>query len=224
MLHLHMLKPILLLLFLITCNLSLQAIEIIQKPIVFDKTHQILTLKYIKNHYGIETNATTIVPKIVVIHHTASNSFTTSFNRFLSPTLPSDRADIANASSLNVSAHYLVDTNGTIYQLMDDNIMARHVIGLNYSAIGIENVGGANFNDNLTQAQLNANIALIKHLQKKYPTISYLIGHYEYRCMEKTPLWLEKDRNYRTIKHDPSKRFMQEIRKRITGLKEAPCD
>ena len=224
MLHLHMLKQILSLLFFITCNLSLQAIEIVQKPIVFDEVRKTLTLGYIKDHYGISTDSITIVPKIVVIHHTASNSFTTSFNRFVSPTLPHDRADIANASQLNVSAHYLIDQNGTIYQLMPETTMARHVIGLNYSAIGIENVGGQNFEDNLTNAQLKANIALIEYLQKKYPTLEYLIGHYEYRCFERSPLWLERDSAYRTVKHDPSKEFMQKIKKGIQTLKGAPCD
>ena len=152
-------------------------------------------------------------------------SFDKSFNRLKPEKLLSDRKDIAKASLLNVSAHYLVARDGTIYRLMPDNRMARHVIGLNYSTIGVENVGGKdNKADDLTPAQLKANIALVKYLKKKYPTIKYLIGHHEYRRMEKTKYWLEKDKGYRTVKADPGDRFMSDVRKAVKplGLKEPP--
>jgi beta-N-acetylhexosaminidase len=102
---------------------------------------------------------------------------------------------------------------------MPDNYMARHVIGLNYSAIGVENVGGKNNKkDDLTPAQLQANIKLVRYLKTKYPTITYLIGHHEYRKMEKTPLWLEKDKGYRTTKKDPGDRFMRDVRSAVEDL------
>ena len=67
---------------------------------------------------------------------------------------------------------------------MPSNWMARHVIGLNYSSIGIENVGGkGNKKDDLTPEQLKSNIALVAYLKGKYPTIEYLIGHHEYTKM-----------------------------------------
>jgi len=97
--------------------------------------------------------------------------------------------------------------------------MARHVIGLNYSAIGVENVGGeANKKEDLTPAQVAANIRLVKYLKMKYPDISYLIGHYEYKKMQTNPLWLEKDASYRTTKADPGKKFMQAVRKGVASL------
>ncbi len=37
----------------------------------------------------------------------------------------------------------MVDRDGTRYRLMPETYMARHVIGLNYYSIGIENVGGS---------------------------------------------------------------------------------
>jgi len=101
---------------------------------------------------------------------------------------------------------------------MPDNYMARHVIGLNYSAIGVENVGGeANKKEDLTPAQVTANIKLVEYLKEKYPDIEYLIGHYEYKQMQKNPLWLEKDASYRTTKADPGAKFMQAVRE---GVKE----
>lgn len=95
--------------------------------------------------------------------------------------------------------------------------MTRHVIGLNFSSIGVENVGGNK--KSLTTEQLKANIELVKYLKEKYKTIEYLIGHYEYQSFEKHPLFLEKNSKYRTIKNDPSKDFMEKLRLNFPDLK-----
>ncbi len=55
--------------------------------------------------------------------------------------------------------------------------MARHVIGLNHYAIGIENVGGVEGALELTEAQVQSNAYLVRYLKNKYPTIQYLIEH-----------------------------------------------
>lgn len=195
------------------------SLEIKQKPIIFDEKRVDSTKDYILQRYGLETQNINITPKIIVIHHTGINSLEKSFKRFYNSELPNDRPDIVKASNLNVSAHFLVDKDGTIYQLMNETYMARHVIGLNYNSIGIENIGGQNFENNLTKKQLESNIKLIKYLQEKYPTIKYLIGHYEYTDFENHKLWLEKDKTYRTIKHDPHPTFMEKIRKEVKFLK-----
>ena len=199
--------------------LSLQAIQIKEIPIVFDKIRVDLTKEYIKKHYGFKVDNINIVPKMIVIHHTAVNNLKRSYKRFYPSRLLSDRKDIAKASNLNVSAHFLVARDGTIYSLMPETFMARHVIGLNYSSIGIENVGGQRKNDSLTKEQLKANVELINYLKAKYETIKYLIAHSEYRKYKNHELWLEKDKNYETIKNDPHKDFMKALRKKIKGLK-----
>ncbi len=209
-------------LFLFLLPLFLFAIEVKQTPIVFGVKRVDLTKEYMRSHYGIETKSAKIVPKIIVLHHTARDDFDASFACLVEEELKnSDRPDIKNGGALNVSAHFLVERDGTIHQLMPLDMMARHVIGLNHNSIGIENVGSG---DNLTPKQVEANIAIIRELQKKFPTIEYLIGHYEYRCFEKTPLWLEKNSGYRTQKDDPSPRFMREVRREIKALKGAPCE
>lgn len=209
--------------FLLFLPLFLAAFEIKQTPIEFGKTRVELTKKYIKSHYDLEVENIKIVPKIIVIHHTAIDDFNDSLSRFASQTLPSNRPDINNGGAVNVSAHFMVERDGTIHQLMSLDTMARHVIGLNYSSIGIENVGAQGGVDNLTKEQLEANIALVSELQKRFPTIEYLIGHYEYRCFEGHELWLERDKGYRTHKDDPSQRFMGAIRANVSGFKSAPC-
>ncbi len=192
--------------------------SLIQKPIMFTQKRKNMTKEYIKNRYGLRVNNIHIEPKMIVLHWTAVMDFDECFERLNTEELYSDRGDIASASALNVSAHFLVDRDGTIYQLMPDNWMARHVIGLNYSAIGIENIGGeGNIKEDLTNAQIQSNIKLVKYLKAKYPTIKHLIGHHEYREYENSPLWLELDDGYRTIKADPGDRFMNAVR---DGLNE----
>jgi beta-N-acetylhexosaminidase len=210
-------KKIAFLIAIILFNFYSYALEIKQKPIEFTQNRIELTKQYIKKSYGIDVKDINIVPKIIVIHHTASDSLKESFDRFYPEILLSDRTDIQNAGNVNVSAQFLVDFDGTIYSLMPETFMARHIIGLNLSSIGIENVGGDK--KSLTPEQLKANIELVKYLKDKYKTIEYLIGHYEYRKFEKHPLFLEKDANYRTIKHDPEQSFMEKLRANFPELK-----
>ncbi len=194
-------------------------LKIIDKPLDFGSERIAMTKEYIKTHYGKKVDTIEITPKIIVLHWTAEMDFEKSFNRLRPEKLLTDRKDIAKASALNVSAQFLVDRDGTIYRLMPENWMARHVIGLNYSSIGVENVGGKdNKIDDLTPAQRKANIALIRYLRHKYPTIKYLIGHHEYRQMENTQLWLERDKGYRTVKSDPGAKFMAEMREGVKDL------
>ncbi len=200
-------------------------LNIKEKPIDFGPERIAMTKEYIKTHYGKVVTDISIVPKIIVLHWTAEMDFEASFKRLQPQKLLSDRTDIVKASALNVSSQFLVARDGTIYRLMPENWMARHVIGLNYSSIGVENVGGKGDKvDDLTPAQRKSNIALVKYLKAKYPSIEYMIGHDEYTQMENTSLWLEKDKGYRTKKSDPGKKFMSDVRNATVSLnlKTAP--
>jgi len=196
-----------------------QEIKIIDKPIDFKKERIEGTKEYIKTHYGLSVKNINITPKIVVLHWTAIPTLEKSY-AFLKPQKLSNRPELKNAGNVNVSAHFLVDRDGKIYRLMPEKWMARHIIGLNYTAIGIENVGGENNEiEDLTPAQVEANIALVKYLKKKYPTITRLIGHHEYGDMNGTKCWLEKDSSYFTEKKDPGDKFMSDVRDGVKDLK-----
>ncbi len=184
--------------------------KIVDKPITFDAERLELSREYLESHYGLEKDHPDIDPKMVVIHWTAIPTFEKSYEAFVNSKLPNWRPEIAGAGALNVSSHFLIDQDGTIYRLMPETLMARHVIGLNHCAIGIENVGGTP-DTPLTEEQLKANIALVKYLAGKYD-ISYVIGHHEYQLFEGHPLWLEKDEGYRTEKTDPGDEFMNQVR------------
>src|SRR5690606_34036230 len=138
-----------------------------------------------------------------------------TFEVFDESELPPARAAISGASRLNVCSQFLVDRDGTIFQLLPDDYFARHCIGLNHCAIGVENVGGSKMP--LTRAQVKANADLIRFLKSKYP-LEYLIGHYEYTDFIGHPLWKETDPDYLTEKVDPGRRFMRKVRKRVEDL------
>ncbi len=158
---------------------------------------------------------THMVPRAIVLHWTAGPTVASAWSTFASAKL-NGRAELQGAGALNVGAHYLVDRDGSIQRLVPDDRVVRHCIGLNHVAIGIENVGGgAGFP--LTDAQVLADAALIRGLAARYP-IEVLLGHLEYRAMEKSPLFEERDPNYRTSKPDPGADFMVKVRAAVGDL------
>jgi N-acetyl-anhydromuramyl-L-alanine amidase AmpD len=190
--------------------------DIKDTPLSFSARRQKLTLEYIRKNYNALAEEITIVPIIIVIHWTACDSYRDAFNYFNRETLQADRGEIRRGGDVNVSAHYLVDRDGSIYRLVPDTWMARHVIGLNHCAIGIENIGGPALP--LTQKQLEANAWLATLLARRYSTIEYVIGHHEYLEFRNGPLWRSRDPGYKAYpKPDPGKKFMEALRAKMEG-------
>ncbi|MEM9678779.1 MAG: peptidoglycan recognition family protein [Bacteroidota bacterium] len=197
-------------------------VSIVDKPITWNQEREKLSLDYMKVRHGIEASEAKIDPKIIVVHWTVIPTMEKSFEVFDRVKLPSSRTGIKNASSLNVSAHFLVDRDGTIYQLLPETTFARHVIGLNYCSIGIENVADGDSLP-LTESQFEANKKLIDHLFKKHD-IEYLIGHDQYKQFIGHPLWKETDPNYLTEKSDVGSEFISRLHESIKKeLKKAPA-
>ncbi len=191
------------------------AITIIQKPINYSKERTELSLQYLKDRHGLIQDKPSISPKMIVLHFTNGGTIASNFNYFNQSTIESARSFNKKESNLNVGAHFLVDRDGTIYQLIDTNLLARHTIGLNYCAIGVENIGSTK--NPLTEKQVEANAQLIRYLVQKY-SIEYLIGHQEYGVFRKSTLWKETNSKYFTGKEDPGKDFMQKVRAKIADL------
>jgi N-acetylmuramoyl-L-alanine amidase len=103
------------------------------KRIPFGAARKRQTAAYSQRHYG-ERTWVLADPRVVVEHYTAGTSFDPAWNHFA-----------ANAPHLGelpgVCAHFLIDTDGTIYQLVNLRIRCRHAIGMNWTAVGIEHVG-----------------------------------------------------------------------------------
>jgi hypothetical protein len=193
---------------------------IIQKPIIFDEKRKALTLQYMQERYGIVQDEPIIEPKMVVVHWTVIPTFEQTFAAFNPSELPAARDGIRAGGNLNVSSQFVIDRDGTVYQLMPETTMARHTIGLNYTAIGIENIADGNSLP-MTEAQLQANTKLITYLAGKYP-IEYVIGHSEYHRFRDTDWWKETDANYFTEKNDPDIAFMNRLRRNLSELTLKP--
>lgn len=188
--------------------------RIVDRLLSFGPHRQQLTLDYIRVHYDPAATSIRITPRMIVIHATETPSLDSTLRIFDPDDLPAFRSDIARGGALNVSSHYLVDRDGTIYRLVPDTLMARHVIGLNRIAIGVENVGGGPYGP-LTARQLEADRWLVQQLARRYPSIRYLIGHFEYGRFRRTPLWEERDSTYLTPKTDPGVDFMTKLRQEV---------
>lgn len=200
-----------------------ESLHIIDRPIRFDAERLRLTVAYRRHHQDPTTSDARITPRMIILHHTGGGSLQSAWATFDPIRAREARPELASAGEVNVSAHYLVDRDGTIYRLMPDSLMARHCIGLNHVAIGIENVGEPERYP-LTGAQVTANAALVRNLVRRHPTITHLIGHHEYRRMEGHVYFLERDARYRNHKPDPGFAFMAAVRARLgdLNLSEAP--
>ena len=163
--------------------------------------------EYTLKHYGKIYRE--IIPRAVVVHWTAAGTLESNWNFFYAE----DRGD----GTLNVASQFLVGRDGTIWRLMPETNFARHIIGYNHCAIGIENVGGYDGQEDLTDAQLAANVRLIKYLHAKYPTIEYVFGHYQQNAARISGLYIELVEGYYSIKTDPGKIFMRGLREELEG-------
>jgi hypothetical protein len=80
--------------------------------------------------------------------------------------LASALAEFQKRAGRQVSAHYVIDRNGDIYQMVSDSDRSNHCMGANQNSIGIEHVG--NETDSLTAPQAAASAALIRWLLEQY--------------------------------------------------------
>ncbi len=171
-----------------------------------DKRDELID-EYTLKHYGKICRE--IIPQAVVVHWTAFGTLESNWKYFYAEEMPDDEG------RLNVASQFIVDRDGTIWRLMPETKFARHIIGYNHCAIGIENVGGYDGREDLTEAQLAANVRLIKYLHEKYPTIKYVFGHYQQGKARASGLFIENVPGYYAIKTDPGPKFMRGLREQL---------
>jgi N-acetylmuramoyl-L-alanine amidase len=148
--------------------------RIVQKPIPFGHKRRAEMRRYARRHYGMDSSLLR-KPRVIVEHYTASNSFGSAFNTFAR-----DVPDVELHELPGVCSHYIVDRDGTIYQLVSTKYMCRHTVGLNYTAIGIEHVGTSDGAVVGNSRQLHASLRLTRFLQGRYGIkTGNVIGHNE---------------------------------------------
>jgi N-acetylmuramoyl-L-alanine amidase len=147
--------------------------QVVWKPIPFGPTRLAETAAYARRHYGIDSYV--LRPRAIVEHVTVTSSFSSAYNTFA--------ADVPDAELHQLPgtcAHFIVDRDGTIYQLVRLNVMCRHTVGLNWAAIGIEHVGLSDAQVLGDAAQMRSSLALTVWLMWRYRIpLADVIGHNE---------------------------------------------
>jgi len=190
-------------------------VQIVDVPMAWSAERERLTLDYRRKHSDPDAKDLAITPHVIVLHYTDGTSAKATRAYFDNLKIEAARKELARAGAVNVSAHFLVDRDGTIYRLQPETRYARHCIGLNHVAIGIENVGGETHP--LTDAQVAADAALVRDLAARFP-ITHLLGHYEVMKFRADPLYVEREAGYQNDKPDPGAAFMTRVRERVADL------
>jgi beta-N-acetylhexosaminidase len=137
--------------------------------------HRVAEMRaYSRRHYGQNTAALSN-PKVIVEHVTATDSYRVTWNTFAS-----DAPDPELHERPGTCAHFVVDRDGTIHQLVSLRLRCRHTVGLNWTAIGIEHVGLSDAEVMGNRRQLRASLRLTRWLQQRYGIATKnVIGHSE---------------------------------------------
>jgi len=145
-----------------------------QDPIPFGADRRRQMRAYSKRHYGV-AEARLLEPKVIVEHYTASTTYSSAYGTFAA-----NAPDVEFGERPGVCAHFVVDRDGTIHQLVPLRLRCRHTVGLNHVAIGIEHVGVSDADVMGRPAQLAASLRLTRWLQGRYGIGTRdVIGHAE---------------------------------------------
>jgi beta-N-acetylhexosaminidase len=148
--------------------------HIVQKRIPFPPKRERETRNYAIRHYGLHTFQLRN-PKVIVEHFTETSSFGPVWSTFAH-----DVPDVELHELPQVCAHFVIDRDGTIYELVPPNLICRHTVGLNWTAIGIEHVGTSDAQVMGDRRQLRASLSLTRWLQQRYGILTRnVIGHAE---------------------------------------------
>jgi beta-N-acetylhexosaminidase len=147
---------------------------IVQRPIPFGAKRRAEMRAYARRHYGID-DFHLRTPKVIVEHYTVTDTFQAAYATFAN-----DVPDVELHELPGTCAHFIVDQDGTIYQLVSLTIMCRHTVGLNWTAFGIEQVGRTAREILNRPAQYGAVVRLTSWLRCRYGiALRNVIGHNE---------------------------------------------
>lgn len=186
--------------------------DIVWKPIPFGARRRAQMAAYSRRHYGtwgwrLES------PRVIVEHFTDGTTWQGAWSTFAS-----------NARHLGekpgTCAHFLIDTDGTIYQLVNLGTRCRHVIGINDTAIGIEHVGTSAEAILANRRMMHASLRLTLWLRARFGIENRnVIGHAE--SLE-SPFHHERYPSWRCQTHaDFNHVEMREYRERLRVLSVA---
>ena len=184
---------------------------VVQKPIPFGAERRAETAAYAARHYGLHTWRLAH-PRVIVEHYTAGTTFSSAWSTFAR-----DAPDAELHELPGTCAHFVIDRDGTIYQLVPLTTICRHTVGLNWTAIGIEHVGTSDAQILSNRRQLAASLRLTLCLMHRYGiSLPNVIGHSESLT---SPYHRERYKPWRCQTHaDWSHADMTTYRARLAAL------
>ena len=148
--------------------------RIVWKPIPFGAQRLAETAAYAQRHYGVDTWHIR-GPHVIVEHYTVSTTMISAWSTFAQDVPDSELHELPGTC-----AHFIVDRDGTIYQLVPLDVICRHTVGLNLVALGIEHVGMSDAEVLDDPAQMRASLHLTAWLMQRYHIpLGDVIGHAE---------------------------------------------
>lgn len=164
--------------------------KIKQDPIAYGAKRKREMAAYSKRHYGSRDWKLKNV-RAIVLHYTAGDSYRSAWSLF--------NSDTPNLGELpGTCAQFIVDQDGTVYQLTHLDVRCRHTIGLNQLSIGIEMVQPDLGDPNQTaeailrrRKQAGPAVRLATWLKQRYGVkMSNVIGH---GMANDSPLFKDKE-------------------------------
>jgi beta-N-acetylhexosaminidase len=185
--------------------------RVVRRPIPFPPRRREEMRAYARRHYGIDDHRLRN-PRVIVQHYTVTDTFEPVFRLFAT-----DVPDPELGELPGVCAHFVIDRDGTVYQLVPTTIMCRHTVGLNWTAIGIEHVGRSDAQVMGNRRQLAASLRLTRMLQGRHRIATRnVIGHNENR---ESPFHRERVVRLRAQTHgDFPRAVMDGYRRRLARL------
>ena len=148
--------------------------HIVERPIPFGPARRAETARYAERHYGLDTYRLEH-PHVIVEHYTATTTFAPVWSTFAADTPDPELGELPGTC-----AHFVIDRDGTIYQLVPLYLICRHTVGLNWTAIGIEHVGTSDGSILGDRAQLSASLRLTLWLMHRFHiSLPNVVGHAE---------------------------------------------
>ena len=186
--------------------------DVVWKRIPYGHHRRRQMAAYSRRHYGTWSWHLTD-PKVVVQHYTDGTSFSSAWNTFAANSRH-------NGELPGTCAHFIIDTDGTIYQLVPLEIRCRHAVGMNWTSVGIEHVGTSDAHVLNNHAQMRSSLRLSVWLMARFGiNVGNVIGHAE--TLE-SRYHRELYRSWRCLVHaDFPHRAMRRYRTRLRDLAEA---
>ena len=144
---------------------------------------------------------------MIVQHYTDGPSFSSAWHTFANNSRH-------NGELPGTCTHFIIDTRGTIYQLVRLTIRCRHVVGINYTSVGIEHVGTSDRMVLDNRRQMRASLRLTVWLMARFDVnVGNVIGHAE---ALRSPYHFELYPDWQCLVHaDFPRRAMREYRSRL---------